>query len=306
MKILPISLFSVNFIGILDEQGNQVVEYSYDVWGYPLGITGTLADTIGQKNPLRYRGYYFDSETGFYYLNTRYYDPELGRFISADGYVSTGQGMSGHNMFAYCGNNPVNRADPDGEGWGIVVMLGLLAVVLTGCGAKETPKQEPKEEEISIPREKIINARDLNMDTPPDLYNCFGNGIGKEVWDNPVGYEKGDSADKVFKAVKMELGEDNVRRLDSIDAPIAHDEYRVALNCGPTDYHFIRQDEFGWYNKSAGFPGFYVNSSIVNTKTWRTLIFENGQMDVLEPNVGGHIYNCGPIFFAVKVGWDDR
>ena len=98
-----------------DEAGTKVVEYSYDVWGVPLTVTGTLADTIGQKNPIRYRGYYYDSETEFYYLNTRYYDPEIGRFINADGYVSTGQGVTGYNMFAYCLNNPINRVDYSGD-----------------------------------------------------------------------------------------------------------------------------------------------------------------------------------------------
>ena len=66
-------------------------------------------------NPIRYRGYFYDTETGFYYLNSRYYDPEIGRFINADGYVSTGQSFLGYNMFAYCNNNPVNLQDDDAE-----------------------------------------------------------------------------------------------------------------------------------------------------------------------------------------------
>jgi RHS repeat-associated protein len=80
-----------------------------------------LASTLGENNPLRYRGYYYDNETGFYYLQSRYYDPTTGRFISPDVLVSTGQGILGHNMYAYCGNNPVNRADDEGEFWHIVV-----------------------------------------------------------------------------------------------------------------------------------------------------------------------------------------
>ena len=104
-------------IGILNSAGTQVVSYEYGAWGEILSVTGTMADTIGQKNPLRYRGYYYDAETGFYLTGTRYYDPEIGRFINADGYVSTGQGILGTNMFAYCGNNPVNRADPTGTFW---------------------------------------------------------------------------------------------------------------------------------------------------------------------------------------------
>lgn len=66
-------------------------------------------------NPLRYRGYYYDAETGFYYLQSRYYDPKIGRFINADGYTSTGQGIIGYDVFTYCFNNPLNYKDAGGE-----------------------------------------------------------------------------------------------------------------------------------------------------------------------------------------------
>ena len=72
---------------------------------------------MADKNPLRYRGYYYDAETGFYYLQSRYYDPTNRRFINADSYSSTGQGFVGTNMFAYCGGNPVNRSDASGCFW---------------------------------------------------------------------------------------------------------------------------------------------------------------------------------------------
>ena len=108
----------------LRDQNNAVVaNYQYDAWGKLLyvydnaGTEITDADHIALINPLRYRGYYYDSETGFYYIQSRYYDPVIRRFINADGYVSTGQGVLGNNMFAYCGNNPVNRADPTGMFW---------------------------------------------------------------------------------------------------------------------------------------------------------------------------------------------
>ena len=91
-----------------------VVSYSYDSWGKVLECSGAAAEILGELNPFRYRGYVYDSETGFYYLNSRYYDPETGRFINADGSVSTGQGVLGYNLFAYCLNNPVNRFDDTG------------------------------------------------------------------------------------------------------------------------------------------------------------------------------------------------
>ena len=105
-----------DIIGIIDSTGTKVVEYTYGAWGDILSVTGTLADTIGQKNPLRYRGYYYDAETGFYYVSSRYYDPEIGRFINADGEISgIGGNILGYNLFAYCFNNPVNYSDPTGN-----------------------------------------------------------------------------------------------------------------------------------------------------------------------------------------------
>lgn len=101
-------------IALYSESSNSIcVEYTYDAWGNVTTING--ASTIGLINPIRYRGYYYDAETGFYHLGSRYYDPTTHRFINADGYVSTGQGVNSTNMFAYCNNNPVNGVDPSGE-----------------------------------------------------------------------------------------------------------------------------------------------------------------------------------------------
>ncbi|MFR1518740.1 MAG: RHS repeat-associated core domain-containing protein [Clostridia bacterium] len=66
-------------------------------------------------NPIRYRGYYYDSETGYYYLTSRYYNPEFGRFINADSQLNTSLGILGYNMFVYCLNNPVNKIDYSGN-----------------------------------------------------------------------------------------------------------------------------------------------------------------------------------------------
>ena len=98
-------------VAILNASGTAVVTYTYDAWGNILTTTGTLASTLGTHNPLRYRGYVYDQETGLYYLQSRYYNPALARFLNADSFVSTGQGLLGNNMFAYCRNNPVVRID---------------------------------------------------------------------------------------------------------------------------------------------------------------------------------------------------
>jgi len=101
-------------LAIMDADEYTVVAYSYDAWGKLLSVTGSMASTLGALNPLRYRGYVYDTETGLYYVSSRYYDPEMGRWINADGFVSTGQGFTGNNMFAYCGNNPVLLKDTSG------------------------------------------------------------------------------------------------------------------------------------------------------------------------------------------------
>ena len=101
-------------MAILNSSGTEVVRYSYDAWGKILSTTGTMASTLGTYNPLRYRGYVYDTETGLYYLQSRYYNPTVGRFINADAFASTGQGILGNNMFAYCGNNPEAFLDVTG------------------------------------------------------------------------------------------------------------------------------------------------------------------------------------------------
>ncbi len=103
-----------DIVRILNSMGTIVTEYTYDAWGKVLTITGSFANTLGQYNPFRYRGYYYDRETGFYYLQSRYYDPTVGRFLNADGIVGANGGIEGYNMFAYCNNNPVTYIDSYG------------------------------------------------------------------------------------------------------------------------------------------------------------------------------------------------
>ena len=98
-------------VKLIGTDGSIAASYTYDAWGNILSSSGTMAE----KNPLRYRGYYYDSETGYYYLQSRYYDPVNRRFLNADSLASTGQGFVGINMFAYCNNNPVCMADSEGR-----------------------------------------------------------------------------------------------------------------------------------------------------------------------------------------------
>jgi len=112
-----------DIIGLMDSNYNLVCSYEYDSWGSIISIkdnnNNEITDTshIGLINPYRYRSYYYDTETKLYYLNSRYYNPEWGRFINADNYVNTKQGMLSINMFVYTENNPIIRVDKEGELW---------------------------------------------------------------------------------------------------------------------------------------------------------------------------------------------
>ena len=124
-----------DIIGILDSTGTQVVSYQYDTWGKLLGISGSQASGVGTLNPFRYRGYYYDTETGLYYLNSRYYDPNTGRYLNADSGVGAGSDILAANVFAYCGNNPVSRFDPSGHAWwhiaiGVACIVAIVAIVV--------------------------------------------------------------------------------------------------------------------------------------------------------------------------------
>lgn len=121
-----------DIIGLLDGNGNQVVSYTYSAWGEAFAPTGTLKDTIGALNPYRYRGYRYDTETGLYYLQSRYYNPQWGRFINADDLSILGvdQGsLIQNNLFVYCLNNPITNIDPQGK-WVQAVIGALIGVVI--------------------------------------------------------------------------------------------------------------------------------------------------------------------------------
>ena len=121
--------------------GSSVAQYAYDAWGNIIAMSGTLAEL----NPLRYRGYVYDQETGFYYLNSRYYDPAVGRFINPDAAIGQVGNIKGNNMFTYALNNPVMYSDITGN-WpklstvlagvaAVVATVAVAAAVVATCGA---------------------------------------------------------------------------------------------------------------------------------------------------------------------------
>ena len=124
---------------IYDGNGNVVAKYEYDVWGNVLTVSNasnqeiTDPNHIANLNPFRYRSYYYDSESGLYYLMSRYYDPVTHRFVNADGYFQSGDNILDTNMNAYCRNNPIMNLDFTGM---VVfsVSLSLNLGCVFGCG----------------------------------------------------------------------------------------------------------------------------------------------------------------------------
>ena len=139
----------------------SVATYEYDAWGNIVSSSGRLAEI----NPLRYRGYYYDNETGFYYLQSRYYDPANRRFISADVYASTGQGFVGTNMFAYCNNRPIINSDPSGH----ALRSNLTAICDGGSGYLDRTKDVKR-----VLRENYEQAKrwGWELDGPFEFYDA--------------------------------------------------------------------------------------------------------------------------------------
>ena len=151
----------------------SVATYEYDAWGNIVSSSGRLAEI----NPLRYRGYYYDNETGFYYLQSRYYDPANRRFINADSYASTGQGFVGTNMFAYCNNSPVFLVDSYGN------MAGKSHLVYSSeGGSRYRNVQNDGKGARSAELEEYLNGYLLPYDSPYLKANIEY--LGNLYWDN--------------------------------------------------------------------------------------------------------------------------
>ena len=179
-------------ISIITHWGESYGSYTYDAWGNVLSVSGDIANL----NPIRYRGYYYDSETRLYYLGSRYYDPAVKRFVNADGYASTGQGFIGQNAFVYCLNNPIRYVDANGSfaveatlavtnfwnplGWTAAAALFFESTIVTVCivatiyntyrgnadPTAETVKSSNKQSD-SKPKEKAVTVSTPASPKPP-------------------------------------------------------------------------------------------------------------------------------------------
>ncbi|MDE6020433.1 MAG: RHS repeat-associated core domain-containing protein, partial [Ruminococcus sp.] len=248
--------------------GNLVCHYTYDSWGNIISVTdingNEITDTnhIGLMNPFRYRGYYYDSEIGMYYLQSRYYNPQVGRFLNADGYISTGQGVLDYNMFAYCGNSPVNRTDSTGHSWVAALLVasivGVCAVGLSGCSAKQSKpsnyvenkstKQNCYSYAFNLPQAANPGDYSVSKSNPDYMYKSKNAYTPQEI----TGYIERD-----MKALNKSV------RVVNSPSDKADNEYIVAMKTSDiiipfinvADYHFAVQLSDGtWADKPGQKP----------------------------------------------------
>ena len=134
--LFPITNARGDVVEVRLSNGNLYARYIYDSWGNIVSVRNPngyeIADPnhYAHQNPFRYRGYYYDAESGLYYLQSRYYDPVTGRFVNADDTSVLGESpmdVTDKNLYSYCDNNPVNRDDNSGKLWGFV------AKAFVGC-----------------------------------------------------------------------------------------------------------------------------------------------------------------------------
>ena len=161
-------------VRILNSYGRVVAIYTYDAWGKNLQITDKDGNDVSGNpnhianiNPFRYRGYYYDTETGWYYLNARYYDPNVGRFLSPDTILGANGGLQGYNLFAYCNNNPVMFADP--TGYALHRANTAFAILETDCSPlyfkNSSARFKNAESYIAYKElERRANAAELELD----------------------------------------------------------------------------------------------------------------------------------------------
>ena len=231
-----------DIVGIYNGAGQLRARYEYDAWGNVLSVTDqngnaiTSATHIGNLNPFRYRGYYLDTETGLYYLMSRYYDPVTHRFVNADGYFQSGGDVLEGNMSAYCGNNPIMRADPSGEFWGMIAAIAVGTFLfgslvnaislpdnpISGASSKTTTR-------INTQKKDVVNLGIAKVET----------GVHNDVHTNRVG----NSSSKPITFTATGRGDNWL--LSSVNMSVHVNKFTFGINFGGdfTGFNFSHQND---------------------------------------------------------------
>ena len=282
-----------DILKVITATGTEAATYTYDAWGKLLTSTGDLADI----NPLRYRGYFYDAETGLYYLQSRYYDPETCRFINADAFASTGQGVLGANMFAYCLNNPINLSDPSGTSAAALITVALLAIAaaLSGCA-----RQSAENGFIAFGKDKNVRCYNYALNyigyydggTAHDPGYITSHSFGSEITRYPDNFSTNFVASNVASDLSV-LGYKYTATADFSQIPTDRADIVVIAVFQYThpeegrDYHFaVLLSDGEWADKPGADPARHGNLKY-NGECW---------------NDGSNIINDGKdtIFFVVN------
>ena len=274
-------------VKLVTASGTEAASYAYDAWGNLLSATGGMAYT----NPLRYRGYYYDAETRFYYLQSRYYDPVYHRFINADNYASTGQGFLGTNMFAYCNNNPIKFSDPSGHSLiGTLVVgfvIGICGAVLSGCSSRQEdawPSDSPYKYDHYGSGDNQRNCYTYIFDYP----QYWGN--PGAFSDNPARYVQARyTRETLIEAVEADAKQmhKDIMLIDSPEDLPSDAILVVAKVSSDGDYHFAAQLGNGdWVDKPGTGESRY-NAIDGFASAW-----------TINASSGKIVYDSAPIYFA--------
>ncbi len=170
-----------DIIGIVDKDAEIVARYSYDAWGVPTIVLDSTTCLIATINPFRYRSYYFDEETGMYYLQSRYYDAKVGRFVNGDEVTFLGISKTnlGYNLFAYCENSLATRIDLNGNAW-VKIVVGVVIVVAIVVLIGSTLHKAYKNNKYNYQRERtdiVYGQKSVNMKFANSTVSESGCGI---------------------------------------------------------------------------------------------------------------------------------
>ena len=232
-------------VKILNAAGTVVVAYSYDAWGKCTVTTGA-SNAIANANPIRYRGYYYDTDTGFYYLHSRYYDPAIKRFISADdaSLIGVNGDFISFNLYAYCLNNPVMCKDESGYApkwleWtldiGLYVVSGVAAI---GVGIAASTVASP----LGGWALGVATFGALNNLTNMAYYNCISDGKSDLT---PTSYNEPIAYDENGEAIKFK--NKYIHRWDRLDHTKSRTGMSVYTNTAREYYAEYNFHMFGWY-----------------------------------------------------------
>jgi RHS repeat-associated protein len=230
-----------DIIGIYDLEFNEIVTYEYDSWGVIKNITDNSNINLSIINPFRYRSYYYDNETQLYYLNSRYYNPTIGRFINIDK-VITGQKISSSNILLYCDNNPINRKDYSGE-W-----------------TTYEPGHKRKGFSIVEAVKEILINKKTRKQLENETQNCYSYATALYYTsENPL--QKNLNGKYTLEELKEAVIADQerfnrkYREVSSPNIPLQDDEFMIAMRVTkdspfiPYNYHFMVKHGDTWYEK---------------------------------------------------------